>query len=350
MTELRKLLDIELPILQAPMAGVQGSALAIAVSNAGGLGALPCAMLDVHAVRAEVAAIRAQTTKPFNVNFFCHAQPEPSAQREALWREALSPYFDELGVDPSAIPAGPGRAPFSDELAELVEALKPPVVSFHFGLPPERLLDRVRACGAKILSSATTVDEARWLEARGVDAIIAQGVEAGGHRGHFLSNDLNAQLGTFALVPQVVDAVSVPVIAAGGIADARGVAARGTGGHGILAVPRGDDDRAASFRAAERSRSLHGAHERVHRAARPRHRQSHHARARADERCCAALPARRRGHGAAPSQGRGAAQDRLLSAVGRTERVRVPGDLGGRPYARARGQPCSVVSLIRTRR
>jgi nitronate monooxygenase len=222
---LQQLLGIPLPIIQAPMAGVQGSALTVAVSNAGGLGSLPCAMLGLDALRKELAAIRAQTARPFNVNFFCHAQPQPDAEREAAWLAALSPYFDELGIDPSAIPSGPARTPFSSEAADVLAELRPAVVSFHFGLPPEDLLARVRGWGAKILSSATTVDEARWLEARGVDAIIAQGLEAGGHRGSFLAETLDSQVGTFALVPQIVQAVRVPVIAAGGISDAQGVAA-----------------------------------------------------------------------------------------------------------------------------
>jgi len=215
----------ELPIIQAPMAGAQASALAIAVSNAGALGSLPCALLAPEALRDELAAIRAQTTRPYNVNFFCHTAPIPDAAREAAWRAALSRYYAELGIDPNEIPAGPTRAPFSDEVADLVEPFKPPIVSFHFGLPSAALLARVRAWGSKVLASATTVDEARWLEARGVDAVIAQGLEAGGHRGNFLSVDLTTQLGTFALVPQIVAAVRVPVIAAGGIADARGVEA-----------------------------------------------------------------------------------------------------------------------------
>jgi len=215
----------ELPIIQAPMAGAQASALAIAVSNAGALGSLPCALLAPEALRDELAAIRAQTTRPYNVNFFCHTAPIPDAAREAAWRAALSRYYAELGIDPNEIPAGPTRAPFSDEVADLVEPFKPPIVSFHFGLPSAALLARVRAWGSKVLASATTVDEARWLEARGVDAIIAQGLEAGGHRGNFLSVDLTTQLGTFALVPQIVAAVRVPVIAAGEIADARGVEA-----------------------------------------------------------------------------------------------------------------------------
>ena len=222
---LQELVGVDLPIVQAPMAGVQGSALAVAVSNAGGLGSLPCAMLDPASMRRELAAIRARTDKPFNVNFFCHRPPEPGAEREAAWRLALAPYYAEFGIDASAIPSGPGRRPFDAEAADVLAEFRPPVVSFHFGLPPAELLDRVRGWGARILSSATTVDEARWLEAHGVDAVIAQGLEAGGHRGIFLSSDLSTQVGTFALVPQIVKAVRIPVIAAGGIADARGVAA-----------------------------------------------------------------------------------------------------------------------------
>ncbi|OGA71614.1 MAG: 2-nitropropane dioxygenase [Betaproteobacteria bacterium RIFCSPLOWO2_12_FULL_65_14] len=225
MTALQSLLGIELPIIQAPMAGVQLSALASAVSNAGGLGSLPCAMLAPDGMRKELEALKAATSRPFNVNFFCHTPPAPSAEREKAWRGALTPYFREFGIDPDTIPAGPGRAPFSAEAAELLAEFKPAVVSFHFGLPAKELLARVRASGAKVLSSATTVEEARWLEAQGVDAIIAQGAEAGGHRGVFLTEDVTTQPGTLALVPQIARAVRVPVIAAGGIADAKGVAA-----------------------------------------------------------------------------------------------------------------------------
>jgi len=207
------------------MAGAQAGALAIAVSNAGGLGSLPCAMLTAEAMRKELEAIKAQTARPYNVNFFCHAPPVPSAEREAAWRAALAPYYREYGIDPEKIPAGQGRTPFSAEFADALEAFRPPVVSFHFGVPPQELLARVKRWGSKVLCSATTVAEARWLEARGVDAIIAQGVEAGGHRGIFLSDDLTTQVGTFALLPQIVRAVKLPVIAAGGIADAQGVAA-----------------------------------------------------------------------------------------------------------------------------
>jgi nitronate monooxygenase len=225
MPTLQDILGVELPIIQAPMAGAQGSALAVAVANAGALGSLPCASLGVDAMRAELTAIRAQTTKPFNVNFFCHVPPAPDASRDAAWRRVLAPYFAELGVDPDAIPRGPARLPFDRATADALADFEPAVVSFHFGLPSDDLIARVRSWGAKILSSATTVAEARWLEARGVDAIIAQGAEAGGHRGIFLSDDVSTQIGTLALVPQIVDTVKVPVIAAGGIADARGVAA-----------------------------------------------------------------------------------------------------------------------------
>jgi nitronate monooxygenase len=223
--DLRELLGIELPVIQAPMAGSQGSALALAVSNAGGLGSLPCAMLTPDALRAELAAIEAGTRKPFNVNFFCHTPPTPSAERESAWRAALARYYAECGIDASSVPAGPGRAPFSHAMADVLAEFKPAVVSFHFGLPSAELLARVKGWGSKVLSSATTIEEARWLEDHGVDAIIAQGLEAGGHRGNFLSADLDAQLGTFALLPQVVREVRLPVIAAGGIADASGAAA-----------------------------------------------------------------------------------------------------------------------------
>jgi nitronate monooxygenase len=222
---LTDLLGTSLPIIQAPMAGVQGSALALAVSNAGGLGSLPCAMLAPDALRKELAALRAGTDRPFNVNFFCHTPPPPDPARDAAWRARLQPFFAELGADPAAIPSGPGRLPFNAEAAEMLAEFRPAVVSFHFGLPAPELLQRVRGWGAKVLSSATTVEEALWLEAHGADAIIAQGLEAGGHRGMFLSEDLHTQLGTFALVRQVVQAVKLPVIAAGGIADAAGVSA-----------------------------------------------------------------------------------------------------------------------------
>ena len=223
MTALQNLLNIELPIIQAPMAGVQDSALAIEVSNAGGLGSLPCAMLDAETMRKELVAITDHTTKPYNANFFCHQPPIPDTAREALWRSTLAPYYDELDIDPNTIPNTAGRQPFSLETADILNDFKPAVVSFHFGLPSIKLVERIQAWGSKILASATTVEEALWLEQHGVDAIIAQGLEAGGHRGIFLSDDLSTQVGTFALLPQIIRAVKLPVIAAGGIADSKGV-------------------------------------------------------------------------------------------------------------------------------
>lgn len=221
-----QLLGTELPILQAPMAGVQGSALALAVCGAGALGAVPAAALTPQALRAELALMVAGCAgRPWNVNFFAHQPPVPDAAREAAWLAALAPYDAEFSIDRSMQAAAPGRSPFTAELADLLAPFRPPVVSFHFGLPDAPLLARVRDWGARVLSSATTVDEALWLQARGVDAVIAQGLEAGGHRGHFLTRDLSAQMGTFALLPQLVRALRVPVIAAGGIADAQGVAA-----------------------------------------------------------------------------------------------------------------------------
>ncbi|MEW5422606.1 NAD(P)H-dependent flavin oxidoreductase [Amorphus sp. 3PC139-8] len=224
-TRLLERLAIEVPILQAPMAGANGSAMAAAVSAAGGLGSLPCAMLSPENIREEVAAIRAITDRPFNLNFFCHTPTPATDAALATWKARLRPYYAELGVDPEAPVSAPNRAPFDADAAALVEELQPAVVSFHFGLPEPGLLDRVKAAGATVLSSATTVAEAAWLQAHGADAIIAQGVEAGGHRGLFLDDAVASQVGTIALTPQVVDAVELPVIAAGGIADGRGVAA-----------------------------------------------------------------------------------------------------------------------------
>ncbi|MBD3640208.1 MAG: nitronate monooxygenase [Marinobacter sp.] len=213
------------PIIQAPMAGVQDHKLTAAVSNAGGLGSLPCAMLGPEALRSELEALKAATDRPFNLNFFAHTPPAPDEDSERRWRQALAPYYQEFGIDPDAISSGPGRMPFNEEAAAVVEEFRPAVVSFHFGLPEPALVERVKKAGAKILSTATTVEEALWLEQHGADAVIAQGLEAGGHRGIFLTRDMTTQMGTFALLPQIVAAVKVPVIAAGGIADARGVKA-----------------------------------------------------------------------------------------------------------------------------
>ncbi len=225
MKALQQLFGTRYPLIQAPMAGVQRGELAAAVAAAGGLGSLPCAMLDAASIRREWAVIRSQTANPINLNFFCHTPPAADEAVERHWRECFAPYYAEYGIDPATIQAGPGRRPFDDEMADLVCELRPEVVSFHFGLPTQELLQRVRSSGAKVISSATRVDEAQWLAERGVDAIIAQGIEAGGHRGVFLSDEIDTQVGTFALLPQIVQAVDLPVIAAGGIASAEGVAA-----------------------------------------------------------------------------------------------------------------------------
>ena len=222
---LSDLLNIEHPIIQAPMAGAQDWELAAAVAEAGGLGSLPCAMLGADKVREEAGKIRARTRKPFSLNFFCHKPPRADNAREAAWRDRLAPYYREFGIDPNAPSKAAARTPFDAALCDAVVEIKPNVASFHFGLPEGALLKRVKDAGCVVLASATTVAEARWLAQHGADAVIAQGVEAGGHRGIFLGEDISTQVGTMALVPQVADAVKLPVIAAGGIADARGIAA-----------------------------------------------------------------------------------------------------------------------------
>lgn len=224
----RRLLDlfrIEVPIVQAPMAGVQDADVMIGAAQGGALASLPCAMISVEKAREQINIVRQRVSTPLSMNFFCHKAVAANAEQEARWRKRLTPYFRELGLDlDAAIPAA-NRAPFDAAACELVEELKPEVVSFHFGLPDKALLRRVKDAGCIVISSATIVREAVWLEESGVDAIIAQGAEAGGHRGMFLTDSIANQPGTFALVPQVVDAVRLPVIAAGGIADGRGIAA-----------------------------------------------------------------------------------------------------------------------------
>lgn len=224
----RRLLDLlktEFPIVQAPMAGVMDADLVIAAAQGGALGSLPCATISVEKAREQINIIRQRVSAPVNMNFFCHHAVDADLDREAGWKKRLAAYYTELGLDPAAPFSAANRAPFDAAMCALVEELKPEVVSFHFGLPDPALLKRVKAAGCIVISSATIVREAVWLEEHGVDAIIAQGAEAGGHRGMFLTESISEQPGTFALVPQVVDAVRVPVIAAGGIADGRGIAA-----------------------------------------------------------------------------------------------------------------------------
>lgn len=220
-----QLLGIEHPFLLSPMAGAMDWELGAAFAEAGGLGAIPCAMLNADTAREHVRKFRELSNKPFMLGFFSHKPPQPDNQREAAWRDRLAPYYRELGLDPNRSIPSPQRAAFNDELCDLVVEVKPKVASFHFGLPEPRLLKRVKQADCVVLCSATTVAEARHLEANGADIIIAQGVEAGGHRGMFLTDDIATQAGTFALVPLIVDAVKVPVVAAGGIMDGRGIAA-----------------------------------------------------------------------------------------------------------------------------
>lgn len=212
------------PLIQAPMAGAQDARLAIAVGQAGALGSLPAAMLDAAFLERELQLLQA-AGRPCNVNFFVHTPPAADAARETRWLASLAPYYAELGLDPGQTAAGGGRQPFSHEAAEVLEAFRPSVVSFHFGLPAPDLLARVKAMGSLVLSSATTVREALWLQAHGADAVIAQGLEAGGHRGHFLDKDPALQANTLPLLTRLVAALDIPVIAAGGIADAEGVRA-----------------------------------------------------------------------------------------------------------------------------
>ncbi|MFK8041111.1 NAD(P)H-dependent flavin oxidoreductase, partial [Congregibacter sp.] len=219
-----------LPIIQAPMAGVQGSALTIAVSTAGGVGSLPCAMLSSEMLAQELETIKASGIAAYNLNFFSHQPPQADERQEARWRNALTRYFMEYELDPTNIPNGASRTPFSDEALELISAYQPPIVSFHFGLPKREHVEAIKSWNGQVWSSATTVDEALWLADHGADAVIAQGIEAGGHRGMFLSRDLSTQLETLDLVAALQTAVSAPVIAAGGISTPEQVRAAMDGG------------------------------------------------------------------------------------------------------------------------
>ena len=233
-TRFEALIGSRHPILLAPMAGAGGVELAVAAMAGGAAGALPCGLLDADAAREQVEAVRSRAEGPLNLNFFCHAMPTDADDR--AWHELLGRYYQAYGLGDSP-GEGPLRLPFDDAMCALVEELRPEIVSFHFGLPDETLLGRVRHAGCTVLASATTVAEARWLGERGVDAIIAQGFEAGGHAGRFLEESRpDEQMGLFALLPQIADAVRVPVIAAGGIADGRGIAAAFTLGAAAVQI------------------------------------------------------------------------------------------------------------------
>ena len=226
---LQEKLGLRAPILQAPMAGVQDSGLAIAVHHGGGLGALPCGMLTHRDIEIQLEILKAKIGTCYNVNFFTHKMPDldPAAD-EAIhdnWQEMLRPIFNDFNTDLETVIEAPPRRPFDHEALDILARYKPAVVSFHFGLPDSHSIETIKSWGGLVISSATTVEEAVWLERNGADAIIAQGWEAGGHRGHFLSDDLNLQMGIFALLPRICALVSVPVIAAGGVASPQHVAA-----------------------------------------------------------------------------------------------------------------------------
>ena len=318
------LFKIEHPVVLAPMAGAMDTGLAIAVADAGGLASLPIAMLDERQMRDQMEKFRAATDKPVNLNFFCHKPSVPNNAREHAWREKLKPYYVEYGIDPAVSVPSTNRIPFDEAQCSVVEELKPEVVSFHFGLPAPALLARVKDAGCIVMASATTVAEARWLEANGCDAIIAQGFEAGGHRGMFLTDNLATQVGTFALVPQVVDAVKVPVIAAGGITDARGIVAAFA--LGASAVQMGtaysvlsgiEDSASASRRARQRERRWDRCDQPANGETGARPHKPRHARAGTRQRCRAGISAGRRRAGAPECQGAVARLRRFLEHVGR---------------------------------
>ena len=220
---LTELLHLRYPIIQAPMAGVTTPELTTAVSNTGALGSHGCALHSPTALEKDLASIRRGTNATYNINFFVHPEPEFDARASEGMRALLARPYAELGLDvPEAQPPIPS---FNQDHLDVLLNAPPTVISFHFGLPAQEIVDKLKGVGCRLLACATTVEEARVLEDRGAAAIIAQGYEAGGHRGTFISSYEAGNTGTLALVPMVVDAVTVPVIAAGGIVDGRGIAA-----------------------------------------------------------------------------------------------------------------------------
>ena len=343
----RRLLDLfktEFPIVLAPMAGVMDHELVIAAAQGGALGSLPCAMISAEKAREQINIIRQRVSAPINLNFFCHTPVAADPAREAGWKARLAPYYKEFGLDPAAPVNAANRAPFDEAMCALVEEMKPEVVSFHFGLPDQALVKRVKAAGAIVMSSATIVKEAIWLEENGADVIIAQGAEAGGHRGMFLTENIAEQPGTFALVPQVVDAVKVPVIAAGGIADGRGIAAAfALGASGVqigsayLRCPESKVIAPARAGAGAGARRFHRHHQCHDRTARARRRQPRDARGRADFAGCAGVSACGNLARAAEGGRRKARQGRFHQSLGRAGGADGPRNAGRRADPRAGG-------------
>jgi nitronate monooxygenase len=217
-------LNLKWPILQAPMGSASTPALAAAVTNAGGLGGLGMWGRSAHQAERRIAGFRQQSGGSLNVNYPIWPDPRCAPETSAAMRQHLQVQYDAHGLGRVPEPAGEVSDVGPAHIALMLET-KPEVVSFHFGLPEPEVIRALKSAGIFILSSATTVAEARQLEQRGVDAIIAQGTEAGGHRATFSGVDMSMQPGLFSLLPQVVDAVQVPVIAAGGVADGRTAAA-----------------------------------------------------------------------------------------------------------------------------
>ena len=342
----RRIIDLfktEFPIVLAPMAGIMDAELVIAAAQGGALGSLPCAMISAEKAREQVNIIRQRVSAPVNLNFFCHTPVDADPAREAGWKTRLKSYYQELGLDPAAPVSAANRAPFDEAMCALVEELKPEVVSFHFGLPHQALVRRVKAAGSIVMSSATIVKEAIWLEENGADVIIAQGAEAGGHRGMFLTDNIAQQPGTFALVPQVVDAVKVPVIAAGGIADGRGIAAAfALGASGVqigsayLRCPESKvigPARTALAQAHDDSTVITNV---MTGTACSRRRQPRHARGRPALAGCAGVPARRHRARAAEGGRRKARQGRFHQSLGRAGGADGPRHAGGGVDACAR--------------
>lgn len=226
MASLLQRLGMTLPIIQAPMAGTSTPAMAAAVSNAGGLGSIGVGAVNAAGARTMIEQLQAQTNKAFNVNVFCHKPATADAARERVWLDHLKPIFERYGAEPPAAISEIYTSFNVDEaMLELFVERRPAVVSFHFGLPPAPAIARLKAAGITLLSTATNLDEAEQAARAGVDAIVAQGYEAGGHRGVFDPAAPDAKLGVMALTRLLVARTTLPVIAAGGIMDGAGIAA-----------------------------------------------------------------------------------------------------------------------------